>query len=159
VIKGVESELEWAPTQWLNLYAGVGLLDGKYKQPQPANLAKKLQRTPEFQGKAGFAATLPVKKGSIVATGNVYYVSEYMLTPANLSFTAPLLANKGLDVSGKYAVVDASLSYKLNDGSLSLQCTNCFDKRYVEGTAYLGAFAGAWVGQPRMVKLSITESF
>lgn len=158
-IKAVESEGEFAPTSWLNVHASLGLLDGEYKQPKPANLESKLQRSPELQGKVGAVVTLPVKSGQVVLAGDVYYVSEYLLTPANLAFTAPSLANKNLEVSGKYAIVNASLSYKVGDGSLTLQCSNCLNRQYVEGAAYIGAFAGAWANNPRMVKLSITERF
>jgi outer membrane receptor protein involved in Fe transport len=134
-------------------------LDGEYDNPRPRNLASELQRTPNYQAKLGATVSFPAKSGKVVLNANGYYVDEYLLTPADLAFTAPLLANKKLDTSGKYAVFNASATYNISTVDITLQCTNCLDKQYVEGAVYIGQYAGAWAGMPRIVKLSISERF
>jgi iron complex outermembrane receptor protein len=158
-IRGLETEGQLLVNDWLTLYGSVGLLDGEYDNPRPRNLASELQRTPNYQAKLGATVSFPAKSGKVVLNANGYYVDEYLLTPANLAFTAPSLANKNLDVSGKYAVLNASATYNISTVDITLQCTNCLDKQYVEGAVYIGQYAGAWAGMPRIVKLSISERF
>jgi iron complex outermembrane receptor protein len=158
-IKGLEVEGQVVANSWLTAYGSVGLLDGEYKQPQPRNLASSLQRSPKYQTTLGATATFPAKAGKVVLNANAYYVDKYLLTPANLAFTAPLLAGKGLDVSGGYALINLSATYSISSVDVSLQCTNCLDKEYTEGSIYIGQYAGAWPGMPRVVKLNISEKF
>ena len=158
-IRGLETEGQLLVNDWLTVYGSVGLLDGKYDNPRPRNLASELQRTPKYQAKLGATIAFPAKDGNVVLNANGYYVDEYLLTPADLTFTAPFLANKKLDMSGKYAVINASATYNIGEVDITLQCTNCLDKQYVEGSIYIGQYAGAWAGMPRIVKLSISERF
>jgi iron complex outermembrane receptor protein len=158
-IRGLETEGQLLVNDWLTLYGSVGLLDGNYDNPRPNNLASELQRTPKYQAKLGATASFPAKKGKVILNANGYYVDQYLLTPANLAFTAPFLANRNVDRSGKYAIVNASATYNIGEVDITLQCTNCLDKQYVEGAVYIGQYAGAWAGMPRIVKLSISERF
>ncbi len=154
-IKGFEAEGNYLVTDWLTVYGNVGVLDGEYKSPRPANLAAELQRLPKLQGKVGIKG----EWHKFVLNASAYHVSEYRLTPANLAVTAPALAGKGLDVTGNFTTYDLSLSWVNNNTTVTAGCTNCTDKHYVEGGAYIGQYVGAWMGESQMWSLTLSQKF
>ena len=160
-IYGLESELTVRATPWLDLFANVGLLNASYKGVKPVNLADDLQRAPSFQGKAGFSVDKPLAKGSLLVNADVFYTSHYLVTPANLAFTAPLVpvnANR----SGDFALVNAALGYRWGDADnyqLTLSCSNCFNRSYFDAETVIGRYAAAYAGAPRFYKLTGTVKF
>jgi iron complex outermembrane receptor protein len=154
-IEGVESELTWRATSWLDLFANVGVLDASYEGARPANLAAELQRAPELQVKAGFSVDYPLAGGTLLVNGDAFYTDEYRVTPANLAFTTPLLA-PGVGVTGPFTIVNASVGYRWNDDKyeISAACTNCADEEFFEGGTYIGPYAGVWTGAPRFYRLN-----
>lgn len=154
-IRGLESEGSILVNDWLSVYGSVGKLDAKYVGTRPANLASELQRAPDLQAKVGLKAEV----NNLVWNVGAYRVSEYRLTPANLAVTAPSLANRGIDVTGPHTIIDSSLTYTLNNSSLTLACVNCADKTFVEGAAYIGQYAGAWMGDSRWFSLTFSQKF
>lgn len=154
-IKGLETEGTLLVNDWLSVYGSIGRLETKYVGNRPANLASELQRAPELQAKVGTKMVFDNLTWNVGA----YRVSEYRLTPANLAFTAPALANKGLDVTGPFTIVDASWSYNWDNSTVTLACTNCTDEHFVEGAAYIGQWAGAWMGDARLWSLTFSQKF
>jgi iron complex outermembrane recepter protein len=154
-IEGLESEFMFRATNWLDLFANVGYLDPKYKGTLPVNLAPELQRAPELQVKAGFSVDYPLAGGSLLVNADVFNTSDYLVTPANLSFTAPLLP-AGVSRTDGYTLLNASVGYRWNDDKyeVSLSCTNCADEEYFEGGTYIGAYAGVWTGAPRFYRVN-----
>lgn len=154
-IKGLETEGSLLVNDWLSVYGSVGKLDAEYVGTRPANLAAELQRAPDLQVKVG----AKVELNNVTWNVGAYRVSEYRLTPANLAVTAPALANKGIDVTGPYTIVDSSLTYTIGNSSLTLACVNCADETFVEGAAYIGQWAGAWMGDSRWFSLTFSQKF
>lgn len=155
-IQGLEAEGQWQVNEWLYVYGSVGLLDTKYVGNRPANLALELQRSPKHQTKVG----AKVNWNSLEWNVGAYDASPYRLTPANLAVTAPALAGKGLEITDVPVLVDASLTWSINDySSLTVACTNCTDKQYVEGAAFIGQWAGAWAGDSRMWYVTFSQKF
>jgi len=154
-IEGVESEFTWRATNWLDLFANLGYLDTKYQGTRPANLAPELQRAPQLQVKAGFSIQRPLAAGSLLLNADAFYTDKYLVTPANLAFTAPLLP-RGVGETGDFTLVNASIGYRWNDDKyeVSASCTNCLDEEYFEGGTYIGAYAGVWTGAPRFYRLN-----
>lgn len=160
-IYGLESELTWRALPWLDLFANVGILENKYKSPRPANLAVELQRAPAFQGKTGFAVNYPLSAGTLLVNGDLFYTSHYLVTPANLAFTAPLLAVDS-NKTGDFALVNASLGYRFgpqDSYDVSVSCTNCFNKAYFDAQTVIGRYAAAYAGAPQFYKLTVTVRY
>ncbi len=154
-IEGLESEFTFRANSWLDLFANVGYLDPKYKGQLPVNLAPDLQRAPDLQVKAGFSVDYPLAGGSLLVNADVFNTSDYLVTPANLAFTAPLLPS-GVGRTDGYTLLNASVGYRWNDDKyeVSASCTNCADEEYFEGGTYIGAYAGVWTGAPRIYRLN-----
>ena len=159
-IDGAETEFTLRATPWLDLFANLGYLDTKYEGQKPVNLADELQRAPQLQVKAGFSVDYPLASGSLLVNADAFYTDKYLITPADLSVTAPLLP-AGVDTTGDFTIVNASVGYRWNEGRYELvgSCTNCFDKSYYEGGTYIGSYAAVWTGAPRFYKLGFGVKF
>ncbi|RZA15357.1 MAG: TonB-dependent receptor, partial [Proteobacteria bacterium] len=161
-IYGLENELTVRATPWLDLYVNAGLLKTKYDGTRSPNLADRLQRSPKVQGKAGFSVDYPVgDNGHFLATGGVFYTAHYLITPAFLPFTAPLVPADS-NLTGDFALVDGSIGYRWGqDGRYQLvgSCTNCLNKEYFDSTTIIGSWAGNYSGAPRFYKLTGTVRF
>jgi len=160
VIEGAETEFTLRATSWLDLFLNLGYLDTRYEGDKPVNLADELQRAPQMQAKAGFSVDHPVAGGSLLVNADVFYTDNYLVTPANLAVTAPLLP-PGVDTTGDFTLVNASVGYRWNDGKYEViaSCTNCFDENYFEGGTYIGSYAAVWSGAPRFYKLGFGVKF
>jgi iron complex outermembrane receptor protein len=160
VIEGAETEFTLRATPWLDLFVNLGYLDTKYEGDKPVNLADELQRAPQMQAKAGFSVDHPIASGSLLVNADVFYTDNYLVTPANLAITAPLLP-PGVDTTGDFTLVNASVGYRWNDAKYEViaSCTNCFDENYFEGGTYIGAYAAVWSGAPRFYKLGFGVKF
>jgi len=159
-IDGAETEFTLRATPWLDLFANLGYLDTKYEGNRPVNLASELQRAPQLQVKAGFSIDHPLAGGSLLINGDVFYTDKYLVTPADLSVTAPLLPS-GVDTTGDFTLVNASVGYRWNEDRYEViaSCTNCFDENYFEGGTYIGSYAAVWTGAPRFYKVSFGVKF
>lgn len=160
VIEGAETEFTLRATSWLDLFLNLGYLDTKYEGDKPVNLADELQRAPQMQAKAGFSVDHPIASGSLLVNADVFYTDNYLVTPANLAITAPLLP-PGVDTTGDFTLVNASVGYRWNDARYEViaSCTNCFDENYFEGGTYIGSYAAVWSGAPRFYKLGFGVKF
>lgn len=160
VIEGAETEFTLRATSWLDLFLNLGYLDTKYEGDKPVNLADELQRAPQMQAKAGFSVDHPLASGSLLVNADVFYTDNYLVTPANLSVTAPLLP-PGVDTTGDFTLVNASIGYRWNEDKYEViaSCTNCFDENYFEGGTYIGSYAAVWSGAPRFYKLGFGVKF
>lgn len=160
-IYGFESELNVRASDWLDLFANVGILETSYSGNQPANLATKLQRSPSFQGKAGFSIDYPLRNGALIANGDVFYTSSYLTNPANLAVTAPLVP-PGISRTDGFALVSGLIGYRFGDEDqyqIDLSCTNCFDQDYFNAITVIGGYAAAYAGPPRLWKVSVSARF
>ena len=152
-IRGAEMEGNWLVNNLLTLYGSVGTLDSKYKGNKPANLADELQRSPDMQVRAG----MKVEWKNLVWNLSGYHVGDYKLTPADLTVTAPALANKGIDSVDAFTTIDSQWMLKFNDSYVTVGCTNCLDKEFAEGAVYIGQWAGAWPGDSRLWSITFTQ--
>jgi iron complex outermembrane receptor protein len=152
-IRGAEMEGNWLVNNLLTLYGSVGTLDSKYKGNKPANLADELQRSPDMQVRAG----MKVEWKNLVWNLSGYHVGDYKLTPADLTVTAPALANKGIDSVDAFTTLDSQWMWKFNDSYVTVGCTNCLDKEFAEGAVYIGQWAGAWPGDSRLWSITFTQ--
>ena len=159
-IEGAETEFTVRATPWLDLFVNLGYLDTKYEGAKPVNLADELQRAPQLQAKAGFSVDYPLANGSLLVNADAFYTDKYLVTPANLAITAPLLP-PGVDTTGDFTIVNASVGYRWNEGKydVSASCTNCFDENYFEGGTYIGSYAAVWTGAPRFYKVGFGVKF
>lgn len=156
-IQGLESELTVRANANLDLFANVGILDTKYVGAKPVNLAEDLQRAPKFQGKVGASFNYPLSGGTLLINGDVFFTDDYIVTPANLAFTAPALP-KGVGEVKAFELVNASVGYRWGDDryEVTAACTNCMDKEYFESGVYTGTFAAVYPGAPRLYRLTIS---
>jgi iron complex outermembrane receptor protein len=154
-IQGLESELTFRANSWLDLFANVGVLDTKYQGVRAQNLAPELQRAPKLQGKAGASIQYPLQNGTLLVNGDVFYTDEYLVTPANLAFTAPALP-ASVARTGGFALVNASVGYRWGEDryEIGLACTNCFGEEYHDAGNFIGTYAGVYAGAPRLYRLN-----
>lgn len=160
-IYGLENELSWHAAPWLDFYVNGGLLHTEYKGTPLPSLADRLQRAPSVQGKAGFAIDKPVGAGHVLVNGGVFYTSDYLITPAYLPYTAPLVPSNS-NLTGNFALVDASVGYRWGDQAqyqVNASCTNCLNKSYFDSATIIGAWAGNYSGPPRFYKVSASVKF
>lgn len=160
-IYGLESELTWRATPWLALFANFGLIEAEYEGQRPANLANRLQRAPGFQGKAGFSIEQPVKTGTFLLNADIFYTGSYLVTPANLSFTAPRVPFNANE-TGNFALVNAAIGYRFGVNerfSLVASCTNCLNREYFDAQTVIGGYTAAYVGAPRFYKITVAAKF
>ncbi len=156
-IQGLESEFTWRVSPNLDVFANIGYLDPKYTGTRPANLAANLQRSPELQTKVGFSVDYPMGNGSLLLNGDWFHTDEYLISPANLAVTAPLLPVDSTR-TGPYSIVNASVGYSWNDGKFNVTaaCTNCLDEEYSTAGQFIGTFSAVYAGLPRFYRLTAT---
>ena len=156
-IYGFESELTFRANEWLDLFANFGVLETSYKELEPAvdaQLGDELQRSPSFQGKAGFSVDYPMANGdSFLVNGDVFYTSEFFTNPQNGPFSQ----------TGDFALVNASVGYRFDDGryTISANCRNCLDEEYFDSIlSFPGAgFVTVYPGNPRFYEIAVSLRF
>ncbi len=75
-IKGVETDLQWAPNSWFKAWASGSYVDAKYDTFIFAgvnNSGKMMQRTPKWQGALGMEATTSVGSWKDALSGRLSY--------------------------------------------------------------------------------------
>lgn len=154
-IYGLESELTWRATPWLDLFANFGTLNTKYVDLIPAvqaQLGSELQRAPDFQGKMGFSVDYPLANGSLLVNGDIFYTSEFYTNPQN-------------DIAGKtgdFSLINLSVGYRFAGGrySVSANCRNCANEEYFDSILSFPAsgFVMVYPGAPRFYELAFKMS-
>ena len=160
-IYGLESEMTLRAASWLDLFANVGLLETQYTGAQAANLADELQRAPAFQGKAGFSVDYPLSNGAFVMSADLFYTTDYLVNPANLAVTAPLV-DPEISRTDDYAIVNAQIGYRFGPDEnyrVGLSCSNCLDKDYFDAITVIGGYAAAYAGAPRRYRITLDARF
>jgi iron complex outermembrane receptor protein len=146
---GLESEVTVVPVDGLNISWTAGLQHARFKNIDPSVLAQAARC------RAGTAPTTNCNQGIVTATGEIALPSR--VAPFNSTLSASYTAEFGdfqLIPSATWAYVDESFPSAQNDvrgfqeahslfnagitlrntvggWSLSAECNNCFDKRYV----------------------------
>ncbi len=75
-IKGVETDLQWAPNSWFKAWASGSYVDAKYDAFVFAgvnNSGKRMQRTPKLQGAVGVEATTSLGSWKDALSGRLSY--------------------------------------------------------------------------------------
>jgi len=159
-IQGLESEFTWRVAPWLDVFANLGYLDPAFKGARPANLADRLQRSPETQVKVGFSVDYPLGNGALLINGDWFSTAEYRVGPANLAVTAPLLPVSAT-LTGPFEIFNASVGYSWNEDkySISAACSNCLREEYSTAGQFIGTFATVYPGEPRFYRLTGTIKF
>ncbi len=161
-IKGFESELEIAPTEWLRLRNAIGYIDGKYDSFLQGGVdiknLRNLRYAPKWSVSAGADVTLPIGDDTLIVTSNYKWTDKFA--------TAIVKDTLGLnrDFIGSYGTFDATIGYegKLGDRSkykLAVFANNAFHK---DGRLYRKvitgpfSFASREVGRTFGVELGFT---
>ena len=131
-IFGLEAEVTVRPTNYLELFTSVTLMDSKYKnfvaQGGVTFSGNRLVNAPNFAGAAGIRLTVPLKNGSeIRANVEGTYTSSIFLLPDNA------LQNK----VGGYGLVNGRLAWSASEGryEIALWGKNLTNKAYVTSIA------------------------
>ncbi len=117
-IYGFELELNARPTERVNLYGALGLLNAKYTRfiiEDPANPGsfidvkdqRQWRRAPDVTFSVGGDWTIPAGPGSIIFGGNLSYIDEYA--------TSPLVDPFGREIIEAQTKLDLTLSYERED--------------------------------------------
>ena len=118
---GLESQLDWYPTERLHLYSSVGLLKAKfdeYRDPNPAALdmsGRAPAQSPEYQYSIGFDMTFGERfifKTNVEGKGSYYF------------------SNRHNEKSDAYTLVNASLEYTDGSWSVVAWARNIADTEY-----------------------------
>jgi iron complex outermembrane receptor protein len=151
-IYGLESELTWRATTWLDLFANLGTLRTGYTDLIPAvdaQLGNELQRSPELQGKVGFSVDYPLADGDLLVNGDVFHTSEFYTNPQN----------DRAGETGDFQLVNFSVGYRFGEGryTVSANCRNCADEEYFDSILSFPAsgFVMVYPGAPRFYELAI----
>ena len=156
-IEGLESELTVRANNYLDVFASVGILDTKYIGNRPPNLADTLQRAPKYQGKVGASVQYPLQSGTLLLNTDLFFTDDYLVSPANLAFTTPVLP-KGVSQVDGFSLLNASVGYRWGEDryEAAVSCTNCLDKEYFEAGTYTANFAAVYPGAPRLYRLTVS---
>lgn len=171
-VKGLEFEMSVRPTTGLNLFATLGLQEGKYTW---VNLAAQsftnasgafvnaidptdeLSRLPKKSLAMGATYTVPVEalKGSLIFSGEANYTGGFWTTASNT--TPSPQTPTALDTFARsYTLYNLSASYLSEDEAwrLAVECKNCSDKLYLTSV-----FNGYYYGEPRRIRATLTRKF
>jgi len=156
-IQGLETELTVRANTYVDVFANVGILDTEYVGNRPLNLADELQRAPKYQGKVGASVQYPMQGGTLLLNGDVFFTDDYIVSPANLAFTTPVLP-KGVSQVNAFSLLNASIGYRWGEDryEAAVSCTNCLDKEYFEAGTYTPNFATVYPGAPRLYRLTVS---
>ena len=140
---GVEIEAFLRPTEGMNFYAALGLQDAHYK-PGDAEIAacaaapKPQTRFGAFDGNCNVASVKRTPKYQVTFGGS-YAIDAggIIITPrASLRMVADhITTSRNRGAADGYALLNAGIDFGLMDAlTLSAECANCTNKRYVVAT-------------------------
>ncbi len=156
---GIESELDYYPTDSLHVYSSVGLLKTKfdeYNNPDPTayNLTGREQaQSPRVQYNIGF---------------DTYFADNWSFNANVEGKSSYFFGNESADKISGYTLVNASLGYTTENWSVNLWVRNIADKDYaVKGYYFDNKIAGGWddaevftqKGAPRTFGLTLGYDF
>ncbi len=156
-IYGLEAEFSAAMTSRLDVFATLGLMDGKYKNlgSDPQGFAgRTLPRLPDVTFKIGAEYAIPMGDAGGLRLGVDYaYTSNFFTSSATDAITE----------TGNVDLVNGYVRYETNDGRWWVQagCRNCADKRWFHSMLnfpVLGpgvGFAAAYPSDPRTWRVSV----
>jgi iron complex outermembrane receptor protein len=154
-IYGVELELSAAPTEWLDVFASYGWMDGNYKNlgadPQGFR-GRDLPRLPDTTLKLGaeFSADLG---GGTLRTGVDYSFTSSFFTSSS---PAPITETGDVGLLNAHVRYDSAGSWWIQAG-----CRNCSDKEWFHSMLNFPAlgggagFASAYPGDPRTWRVTV----
>ena len=154
-IKGLEGELQFAPTSWFHAWATGNVLDAKYNVFVDTNGVNNtghfLQRTPKWQASVGAEATTDLGSWERALTGRISYRYQAKM------FWAPdnLTQEKG------YGLVDGRVTLKLpnRDWTISVYGKNLADKLYRTNIISFFGDQMSSYAQPRTYGVEIGAAF
>ena len=133
-IEGVELDLEWGPTDWWRLYGNVGYLDAKYEElfvniwgdldangvllPPQDETQLDLRRAPKWNYGITSVMNWTMSKGVLSGRVSWSWTDDYAATITNYY-------GSGIP---SYGILDASISYELDNWQLSLFGRNLTDE-------------------------------
>ena len=139
--KGVEIEAFIRPAAGFNLYASLGLMDAEYKASDEDAAAcvtpntrfgsldancdpATVKRTPEIQTTFGGSYAFDLGDATITPRASIRMVSDQVTT------------SQGRGPSDGYTLINAGVDVQPfgENLKLSVECSNCFDKRYAVAT-------------------------
>ncbi len=140
---GVEVEAFLRPTEGLNFYAALGLQDARYK-PGAAEIAacavapKPQSRFGAFDGQCNVASVKRTPKYQVTFGGS-YAIDAggIIITPrASMRMVADhITTSRNRGAADGYALLNAGIDFGLMEAlTLSAECANCLNKRYVVAT-------------------------
>ncbi len=128
-VRGLEVETSARPTDWLDLFANVALMDAQYTRAgDPAgriDIGDQPIRTPDLQTNFGARTRFEFENfGTVRADATGAYISEYWVSTNN---------EQPVALTGDYWTTQLGLSYAPteNDWELRLDCSNCTDTEAV----------------------------
>lgn len=158
-ITGAELELQARPVPELNIEAGIGYLDAKYKQvgipgfTSGVNINSKLQNTPKWTLSAGASYEIAIGAGTLSPRIDWAYRSKVYNNAEN----TPELVQSG------YHLLNASLAFVDESESLTVRAgvKNLTKEAYLV-SGYIDSFGGLIegnYGRPREWYLSVKRAF
>jgi len=153
--KGVELEVDYAPSVAFNVHASLGYLDATYDEFSDAGVdfsGRPTPYAPEWTGSLSGSYTFETSAGSLTPSLQWRYTDERWS-----SFTQ----GPGEDLDS-YSVLNANLNFKPTDGnwSVALWATNLLDEEYViTALAVPPLFSFAAFGAPRQYGIDIKFDF
>ncbi|WP_445376370.1 TonB-dependent receptor [Niveispirillum fermenti] len=171
-VKGLEFELSVRPARGLDVFATLGLQDGKYTWVNPAaqsfvsptgayvnaiDPTDELSRLPKRSLALGATYTVPVEAlhGSLTFSGEANHTGGFWTTASNSTPSAQ--TPTALDTFARsYTLYNLSVSYLSDDEAwrLGVECKNCSDKLYLTSV-----FNGYYYGEPRRIRGTLTRKF
>src|SRR5690606_8110274 len=154
---GLELELDYVPTDALQIDASVGLIDFEYQRISPntgISLDATSQYTPELTWSVGAQYNLSIRSGSLTPRLDVVYQDDMFVDPVN---------NEGGRIES-YTLVNGRLTWSDPNGAwvIALEGRNLTDELYYtnkgEGVSGLSGYNNGVPGLPRTWMLTLRRN-
>ncbi len=156
-ISGLELELVAKPTEALDIYANLGLLDNQYNE-LGANVLfdidNEIKRVPDVSAQIGFNYFKQVGgNNAVIISADYSYQDEYFGG----------VSNTPDELSEATKLVHAAITYEANGGAwkVTAACENCTDQEYHHSTLDFSAlgFVTQFPGTPRTYTIKLNVPF
>ncbi len=141
-IKGLEGELSFQPTSWLNLRSAVGYIDAEYDSFIQGGVdisdQRRLRYAPEWSVSVGGDANIPIGDDSLTLAANYKWTDDFFISAK----ADPI--GLGRDVIEAYGTFDASIGYEGQFGYDKTWRVSAFvnDAFHDDGRVYRKVIAG-----------------
>ena len=154
-IQGFEADFNFAATENLSLYGGIGLLDSEIKENKnrPLTVGNNVPQAPETTGNLGAQLVIPMGKFDFVSRIDYQYVGETFFhtlqgeqTPTIWNaFFAPGF-NQDFSKSSRdaYGTVDLRIGLEAEDWSVTAWGRNITDEQYLQEIIPAPEFGGTF---------------